>query len=352
MMIDDRLAEHVPGCNMAIRRDALLAINGFNPIYLRAGDDVDVCWRLQARGGKIGFSPAALVWHHHRPSISGYLRQQIGYGEGEAWLMLHHPDKFVGGRAVWQGRIYSALPFIHSLTGKRIDAGVWGTAAFPSVYHPAAHPLKLLPHSPTWLVLSVATVIAGLVAGFQINRPAAGLLLSMTGGLALLISGIKCLGCAFANDERSLPQIRGLGAPLSRFVVGVTIAWLHFLQPLARQIGALRGWLAPADHTAKHPAPAMPAHRWLPSASDFVHGLRVCCGVRIEERFWGHAWTTGEAVLTCVVNRLRGQRPTRYIAVDDGWQLDRDVSVPVGTWAWMDLRALVEDTGLINGCCG
>jgi hypothetical protein len=42
VLLDDRMAEHVPGCNMAFRRDALLAIGGFNPIYLRAGDDVDV----------------------------------------------------------------------------------------------------------------------------------------------------------------------------------------------------------------------------------------------------------------------------------------------------------------------
>ena len=69
VLLDDRIAEHVPGCNMAFRRDALLAIGGFNPIYLRAGDDVDVCWRLQARGWKIGFASAALVWHHHRSSV-------------------------------------------------------------------------------------------------------------------------------------------------------------------------------------------------------------------------------------------------------------------------------------------
>ena len=73
VLLDDRIAEHVPGCNMAFRRDALLAIGGFNPIYLRAGDDVDVCWRLQARGWKIGFASAALVWHHHRSSVEGLL---------------------------------------------------------------------------------------------------------------------------------------------------------------------------------------------------------------------------------------------------------------------------------------
>ena len=54
-MLDDRIAEHVPGCNMAFRRDALLAADGFNPVYVRAGDDVDICWRLQAKKLDIGF---------------------------------------------------------------------------------------------------------------------------------------------------------------------------------------------------------------------------------------------------------------------------------------------------------
>ena len=47
VMFDDRVAEHIPGCNLAVRRTALLDIGGFDPVFLRAGDDVDVCWRLQ-----------------------------------------------------------------------------------------------------------------------------------------------------------------------------------------------------------------------------------------------------------------------------------------------------------------
>ena len=84
VLLDDRTAEHVPGCNMAFRREALLAIGGFNPIYLRAGDDVDVCWRLQARGWKIGFASAALVWHHHRSSIKCVLEAAGGLRRGRA----------------------------------------------------------------------------------------------------------------------------------------------------------------------------------------------------------------------------------------------------------------------------
>lgn len=178
VLLDDRIAEHVPGCNMAFRREALLAIGGFNPIYLRAGDDVDVCWRLQARGGKIGFASSALVWHHHRASVKAYWRRQLGYGEGETWLMAHHPEKFLDGRMLWRGRIYSPLPFLRSLWGTRINAGVWGTAAFPSVYRTDVHPFAFLPHSIRRQIFSFVLTMAGtLVAITRVHQWAAALLL-------------------------------------------------------------------------------------------------------------------------------------------------------------------------------
>jgi len=66
ILLSDREAEHIPGCNMAVRKACLEAIGGFDPQYRVAGDDVDVCWRLQQRGWTLGFSPAAVVWHHRR----------------------------------------------------------------------------------------------------------------------------------------------------------------------------------------------------------------------------------------------------------------------------------------------
>src|SRR5262245_34414602 len=66
ILIDDEVAEHIPGCNMAFWSDRLRALGGFDPVYTKAGDDVDVCWRLQADGERIVFSPAAMVWHHRR----------------------------------------------------------------------------------------------------------------------------------------------------------------------------------------------------------------------------------------------------------------------------------------------
>ena len=138
VLFDDRIAEHVPGCNMAMRREALVAVGGFNPIYLRAGDDVDICWRLQAPGGTIGFAPAALVWHHHRPSIGAFWRQQVGYGEGEVWLQPHHPDKFVGSRIQWRGHVYSPLPFVRVAVRHLRQRRAVGHGAVPVGVHRSA----------------------------------------------------------------------------------------------------------------------------------------------------------------------------------------------------------------------
>src|SRR5437899_9453246 len=63
VLLSHREAEHIPGCNMAFRKSCLETIGGFDPQFRAAGDDVDVCWRLQERGWTLGFNPAAVVWH-------------------------------------------------------------------------------------------------------------------------------------------------------------------------------------------------------------------------------------------------------------------------------------------------
>src|SRR5262249_40201259 len=80
VLLADQIAEHIPGCNMAFRRTALMQVGGFDPRFRVAGDDVDLCWRLQKRGGTIGFCPAAMVWHHRRCSLRTFWKQQSGYG--------------------------------------------------------------------------------------------------------------------------------------------------------------------------------------------------------------------------------------------------------------------------------
>ncbi len=118
VLLTDRRAEHLPGCNLAVRREVFEEVGGFHNVFWSAGDDVDFCWRVLEGGHGLGFHAAAFVWHHRRFTYSAYFRQQIGYGCAEALLMAMHPRRFQGvGGAVWQGRVYVARrrfgPFVY-----------------------------------------------------------------------------------------------------------------------------------------------------------------------------------------------------------------------------------------------
>ncbi|WP_166647354.1 glycosyltransferase [Prosthecobacter fusiformis] len=135
VLLSDTEAEHLPGCNLAIRKTALEAIGGFRPQYRVAGDDVDVCWRLREAGGKLHFIPGAMVWHHRRYTIRAYFRQQRGYGRAEALLMKDHPQRFgrLGG-ARWLGGIYGDRAAALHLVEGSIFHGPFGQGLFQGIY--------------------------------------------------------------------------------------------------------------------------------------------------------------------------------------------------------------------------
>jgi GT2 family glycosyltransferase len=212
----EQVAEHIPGCNMAFRREALLAINGFDPQFRKAGDDVDVCWRLQQAGAWITFAPGAFVWHHRRQGPRAYLRQQAGYGEAEALLRFKHPDKFNGrGDGKWRGVMYGA-----SLQGLRFDQaiiyrGTFGTGLFQCLYQPAPAHWAMLPSTLEW---HAAAALLALSALFW--WPA----LIATGVMLVLSLFVACLQAAQA---RLAPERDGWASR-------VLVAALCYAQPLVR----------------------------------------------------------------------------------------------------------------------
>jgi GT2 family glycosyltransferase len=342
VLLDDRLAEHIPGCNCAFRRDALLAIGGWNPTFLRAGDDVDVCWRLQARGWNIGFAPAALVWHHHRSSLRTYLRQQIGYGEGETWLMREHPEKFAWGRIAWRGHIYSPLPFIRSLSAMRINAGPFGSAAFPSIYRTDAHPFAYMPHSGRWQMAWLTLFALAALATYA-DTPYGSTLLAM-GLIAMLATGSKCLLYGLQSDVRDLPPIGRLSRRASHAVYRMIIAVFHFLQPFARLYGRLRGAVSRPALRHRRRSSVLPVVR-----GAVAHGVRLFLCREVEKAFWSESWINAHALLSAIADRLRRQRAVRHIELDSGWWEDRDLTIVDRAWFELDIRALVEDHG--DGRC-
>ena len=238
VLVNDTVAEHIPGCNSAYRRSALMAIGGFDSQFRVAGDDVDVCWRLQEHGGTIGFSPAALVWHHRRRTVRTYLRQQRGYGRAEGLLARKWPEKYNGvGHLRWGGRIYGrgvSRPL--RARRSRVAYGTWGTGLFQSVYEPAQGGLLALALMPEWylLIAALATISAlGLIwTPLLLAVP-----LLAAAGLAPLAQAVRA--GAQATFEPGVRKPRRLR---------VLTVLLHLAQPLARLAGRVEHGLAPWKH--------------------------------------------------------------------------------------------------------
>ncbi|MDP8930096.1 MAG: glycosyltransferase family 2 protein, partial [Actinomycetota bacterium] len=239
LLSDDR-AEHVPGCNMAFWKELLEEVGGFDPVYVSAGDDVDLCWKVIDRGWDIAFHPAALVWHHRRPGLRAYLRQQSGYGRAEALVEARHPDRFTTlGSARWRGRIYNSL--LPARRRQRIYRGLYGAAAYQSVYQAGGHVLDLVHQAgiPVAVALLLAAPL-GLLAT-PLELPA------LAGLLGLLLLG--------AVDVANAQPPRGLLTGRWRFRLAVAVH--HLLQPLVRTSGRRRhGLLARRDLPPPEPLPA------------------------------------------------------------------------------------------------
>ncbi|HVH66757.1 MAG TPA: glycosyltransferase [Gemmatimonadales bacterium] len=238
VLVSDREAEHIPGCNMAFRKSCLQAIGGFDVRFRVAGDDVDVCWRLQQRGWTLGFSPAAMVWHHRRNSIRAYWKQQVGYGRAEAMLERKWPEKYNGpGHIRWAGRMYGeGLTRALRLRQPRVYHGVWGRAPFQSLYEPAPSLWGSLPQMPEWYLM-VAT-LAGLTALSAVWSP-------LKFALPLLVAAVLppiVQACASAARARFPDGSSRWPARLGRRLL---TAALHVMQPIARLRGRLQEGLTP-----------------------------------------------------------------------------------------------------------
>ncbi|HWQ92489.1 MAG TPA: glycosyltransferase, partial [Clostridia bacterium] len=232
VLISDTEAEHIPGCNMAIRRKILKEIGGFDEQFRVAGDDVDICWRLKDSGYTIGYCAAAMVWHHRRNSVRAFWKQQRGYGRAEALLEQKWPEKYnTAGHVSWGGRVYGPGAMYLLTSPPRIYHGVWGSAPF-QMAHPSHPPLFIaLSATPEWWLAVMLLAAISCLSIFW--KP--------------LLIFLPVLGTALA-----LPMIQAwLGALNARFPtrtrgrfhdwqLRLVTASLHLAQPLARLYGRIQ----------------------------------------------------------------------------------------------------------------
>lgn len=86
---------YVPSAALAVRPDRLppppnWAGRGPFDERLHVAEDVDLCWRTDAAGGRIRYEPAAHVAHRHRRTLAPLLRRRAFYGRGAALLADRH----------------------------------------------------------------------------------------------------------------------------------------------------------------------------------------------------------------------------------------------------------------------
>ncbi|MDF1754816.1 MAG: glycosyltransferase [Verrucomicrobiales bacterium] len=181
VLIGNRLAEHVPGCNIAVKKHVFDDIGGFDDRFWTAGDDVDFCWRLMDAGYKIGFHGAAFVWHLRRSTYKAYLRQQKGYGRAEAILKGVHPEKFGNlGGAVWHGFVYEGPPLSYSRSSESIYHGKYGYEAFQLIYPDHNNGLATVFTHVAFVLPQIFFLLLGLINPWLLLIPGAGLLLTFS----------------------------------------------------------------------------------------------------------------------------------------------------------------------------
>jgi glycosyltransferase involved in cell wall biosynthesis len=263
VLLSDIIAEHVPGCNMAYWKWALEAVGGFDHQFRIAGDDVDLCWRLQERGWTLGFSPTAQVWHHRRGTVRQFWRQQRNYGRAEADLERKWPEKYNAiGHARWSGRLYGGLGTPPALlpTSRHIYHGVWGMALFQHVYAPTQSLVWSLPAMPEWHGIAAFFTVLTL-AGFAWSPL---FLFAVPLAAMVVFAGAQAL----MHSVRS-PIARDRRGMILRLRMRLLMAFLFFMQPMARFAGRTRSGLTP----------------WRLRG---VHGFALPLSCRVED--WAKTW--------------------------------------------------------------
>jgi O-antigen biosynthesis protein len=314
VLLSDDTAEHIPGCNMAFRKWSLDAIGGFDPQFRIAGDDVDICWRLQEQGWTVGFSPGAVVWHHRRGRVSGYLKQQFEYGKAEALLERKWPERYNrAGHLAWAGRVYgNGSSKARGLRRWKVYYGTWGQGLFQSVYQRTPGILGSLPLMPEWYL-----VIAALAVVSAMGLIWAPLLLALP--LFLLAGGALVYEAALGGLRASVTPRRGKRP--TRMRMRLVIAILYLFQPASRLAGRLRFGLAPWRRRA---------------------GRRISIPRPRTSSVWSEQWQSPDTRLRWIEYELREGK----CVVERGGNFERwDLQVRGGGLGMSRMRMAVEEHG-------
>jgi cellulose synthase/poly-beta-1,6-N-acetylglucosamine synthase-like glycosyltransferase len=80
----------------AFRRDRFLAMNGYDISFpVACAEDIELSYRMSARGWKMKFAPAAIVYHTHPDTIWRYLKKKYKFAFWRVLAVRKNPAKAV-----------------------------------------------------------------------------------------------------------------------------------------------------------------------------------------------------------------------------------------------------------------
>jgi glycosyltransferase involved in cell wall biosynthesis len=310
VLVSDNRAEHLAGCNMVFTKAALAKIGGFDPIFRTAGDDVDICWRLIEAGFRLGFAPAAFVWHFRRNTIKAYYGQQRGYGRAEALLYPRYSDRFnLLGQIAWRGTIPGLARTIPGGSTKRV---FWGAsnAGSQTLYDPALSMARVLPQTLEWNVFALFAVLGSIALGWT---PIPALAMLALGPLWALYYGWH--------------------APLEKchqsFASRILIAYLCYTGTMVRTITRYKTRAAAImEKEDTEMVRQRPTINWLKRS--------------INLAYWNEDYTQRENLLDRMLKLFA--RVGQPVAIDQGWN-DYDAELRPNIWTRIEVKTADEEHG-------
>jgi glycosyltransferase involved in cell wall biosynthesis len=310
VLLGENVAEHLAGCNMVYAKAALVQVGGFDPQFTSAGDDVDVCWRMLDAGLRLGYCPAAFVWHFRRNTITAYYGQQRGYGRAEAMLYSRYAERFnLLGQIKWRGTIPGLARTLPGGSRKRVFWDARG-AGHQNLFDPALDLAAFLPQTLEWTALWALVAAISFFAGMTV-LPA----------LAML-----ALGPVWALYYASHAPLEKCHESLAARLL---IAFLAYTGPMRRTLARYKTRLQLQGRLGGDaPMRQRPTINWLGRA------LRLA--------YWNESYVTRESLLDRMLKLFA--RSGHPAIIDRGWS-DYDLELRPDPWTRVEIKTADEEHG-------
>ena len=119
--------------NFGVRAEVLRALGGWNEDFARGGTEVDLCWRAQLAGYRLGYAPDAVMQYRYRTTRRALAYQLYRYGRGEVQLYRAFRDRGMRRPSLIKAGLIWAWTVVHvpDLLRSPVHQGRWlRTAAF------------------------------------------------------------------------------------------------------------------------------------------------------------------------------------------------------------------------------